>query len=71
LFWRNYLDNTGDEEMLRVIQPFYVWRSLVVASPIWYPRLPASVRVKLFNFVRNLLDTEELDLKNFHSYFEP
>jgi thiamine kinase-like enzyme len=71
LFWTNYLDKTGDEEMLRVIQPFYVWRSLVVASPVWYPTLPEHVRVKLFNFVRNMLDTEEVDVKAVNSYFEP
>jgi len=42
LFWRNYLDETGDEEVLSVVQPFYAWRSLVGASPVWYPNLPAK-----------------------------
>jgi len=71
LFWKNYLDKTGDEEILSVIQPFYVWRSLVVASPVWYPNLPEQVRAKLFNFIRNILETEKLDLKHIGSYFEP
>ncbi len=71
LFWKNYLDQTGDEELLRVIQPFYAWRGLVVASPVWYPRLPKPVRAQLFTFVRNVLDAEELDLRRINSYFEP
>jgi thiamine kinase-like enzyme len=71
LFWKNYLDKTGDEEILKVVQPFYVWRSLVVASPIWYPNLQEQVRVKLFNFARNILDTQKVDLKAVNSYFKP
>ncbi|MFQ6086787.1 MAG: aminoglycoside phosphotransferase family protein, partial [Candidatus Bathyarchaeia archaeon] len=60
LFWNNYLDKTEDEEMLTVIQPFYAWRGLVVASPIWYPNLPLDVRKKLFNLIKNVLETEKL-----------
>lgn len=71
LFWSNYLDKTGDEETLAVIQPFFAWRGLVVASPIWYPNLPENVRAMLFNFVRNMLATKELDLKGINSYFKP
>lgn len=70
LFWSNYLEKTGDAEMLTVIQPFYAWRGLVVASPIWYPYLPFNVRRKLFNFIRNVLDTNLFDLKNVNLYFK-
>lgn len=69
LFWKNYLDRTGDEEILSVIQPFFAWRGLVVASPVWYPSLREDVRGKLFNFIRNVLETEKLDLKNINQYF--
>jgi len=34
--WRNYINKTGDEEILGVVQPFYAWRSLVLASLLWY-----------------------------------
>jgi len=61
-FWNTYIDQTGDEEMLEVVQPFYAWRGLVVASPVWYPNLPRDVRVKLFNFIKNVLRTERFDL---------
>jgi hypothetical protein len=70
IFWKNYLGKTGDEEMLEVIQPFYAWRGLVIASPLWYPNLSLDVRTKLFNFVRNVLETEKLDLKAVNSYIK-
>lgn len=68
LFFNNYLAKTGDYELLRVIQPFYVFRSVVVASPIWYPNLDPGVRTKLFNFINNVLDGDEFDYKNVNSY---
>jgi thiamine kinase-like enzyme len=71
LFWKNYLDKTGDEEILSVVQPFFAWRGLVVASPVWYPNLPESVRSKLFSFIRNVLETEKLDLREVNSCLQP
>jgi len=68
LFWENYLRKTGDWEILEVVQPFYAWRGLVVASPIWYPSLSKDVRIKLLNFVKNILQFERFDLNNVNSY---
>jgi len=68
LFWENYLNKTGDSEILEVIQPFYAWRGLVVASPIWYPNLSKNVRVKLFNFISSVLQSEAFDLKDVNKY---
>lgn len=70
LFWKNYLDKTGDEEMLTVIQPFFGWRGLVVASPVWYPNLPLDVRAKLFNFIKKVLRTDRFDITKINSYIE-
>ncbi len=70
LFWENYLHKTDDYEILEVIQPFYAWRGLVVASPIWYPSLTQSVRVKLFNFIKNVLQIEKFDLENVNLYLQ-
>ncbi len=67
-FWSNYLEKTGDEEILEVIQPFYAWRGLVIASPIWYPNLPLNVRKKIFCFIRNVLKSERFDIKSINSY---
>ncbi len=69
-FWENYLNKTGDEEILSVIQPFYAWRGLVIASPIWYPNLPTEIRKKIFNFIKNVLETEKFDFKTINSYLE-
>jgi hypothetical protein len=68
LFWDNYLEKTGDSEILEVVQPFYAWRGLVVASPIWYPSLDRDIRLKLLNFTKNVLQRERFDLKSFNSY---
>lgn len=68
LFIENYLDKSGDEEILKVIQPFYAWRGLVVASPIWYPNLKYNIRRALFNFINNVLDSDAFDYKNVERY---
>ncbi len=70
IFFDNYLEKTGDREMLEVIQPFYVFRSLVVASPIWYPNLEPAVRKKLFNFIDNILDSGVFDYMDVNSYLQ-
>lgn len=64
----NYLDKTGDEEMLNVIQSYFAWGGLVIASPIWYPNLSLDVRTKLINFIRNVLTIECFDLGEVNSY---
>ena len=70
LFWENYLSKTGDEEILEVVQPFYAWRGLVIASPIWYPNLSLEVRTKLFNFIKGVLGVERFVLEDVNSYIQ-
>lgn len=70
-FTKNYLDKTGDEEALAVIQPFYAWRALVLASPIWYPNLSREVRRKIFNFIHNILAVDKVNLEAIHNYLRP
>ncbi|MCP8312796.1 MAG: aminoglycoside phosphotransferase family protein [archaeon] len=67
-FWENYMDKTKDYEVFEVIQPFFAWRGLVIASPIWYPNLSEDVRIKIFNFINNVLSIERFDLKKVNSY---
>ncbi|MEM2342271.1 MAG: phosphotransferase [Candidatus Bathyarchaeia archaeon] len=69
IFWENYLNKTGDEEILTVIQPYYAWRGLVIASPIWYPNLTKETRTKIFNFIMNVLRLEKLSIKDINIYF--
>lgn len=70
LFWDNYLRKTRDSEILEVVQPFYAWRCLVLASPIWYPNLSIDVRIKLLNFGKSVLQFERFDLSEINSYIE-
>jgi hypothetical protein len=70
LFFDVYLEKTGDYELLEVIQPFYAFRGLVVASPVWYPNISLDTRRKLFNFIRNVLDAEEFEYKGVEKYLE-
>jgi hypothetical protein len=68
LFWRNYLDKSEDEEILEIVQPFYAWRSLVLASPVWYPNLSVELRRKIFRFATKILKTKKFDIENVDSY---
>jgi aminoglycoside phosphotransferase (APT) family kinase protein len=54
-FWERYLTKSGDVEMLQVVAPFFAFRGLVMAHPIWYPNLENDVRQKLFNFIETAL----------------
>ena len=47
--------------MLQVAAPFFAFRGLVMASPVWYPDLPESVRRKLLDFIRSVLESETFD----------
>jgi hypothetical protein len=67
-FWDNYLARTNDLEMLEVAAPFFAWRCLVIASPVWYPHLPATVRRTLFNFIQNILAVDRFDPRDVNRY---
>jgi hypothetical protein len=67
-FWDRYLKRTGDQEMLMVAAPFYAFRVLVMASPVWYPSLDEDVRRKLFSFLEGVLDAEAFDPGRVNSY---
>ena len=60
-FWERYLSKSGDQEILKVIAPFFAFRGLVMASPVWYPRLSDPIRTKLFSFIRAVLETERFN----------
>lgn len=68
LFFDNYLEETGDEDILSVIQPFFLFRGLVVASPVWYPNIEVEIRNKLFNFMKNVIASDKFDPKHVNDY---
>lgn len=68
LFWQRYLSITDDEELLTVVQPFLAWRILVVAHPLWYPRLTDEARTCLFRLLDAVLASERFDPDDISEY---
>lgn len=67
-FWDRYLEKTGDREMLEVAAPFFVFRALVLASPLWYPELDDAARGRLLNFIRAVLEQPRFDPRQVNAY---
>lgn len=60
-FWDRYLETTGDREILEVAAPYFAFRGLVMASPVWYPNLSETARRKLIAFILAVLDAPAFD----------
>lgn len=67
-FWRRYLERSGDRELLEVVAPFFAFRGLVMASPLWYPNLAEGVRRKLFAFMQAVMDAPVFDPERINDY---
>jgi hypothetical protein len=67
-FWERYLERSGDGELLEVAAPFFAFRGLVMANPVWYPALDPGVRRKLFNFINAVLAEERFDPARANQY---
>jgi aminoglycoside phosphotransferase (APT) family kinase protein len=67
VFWQTYLEQTGDRDLLAVVAPFFVWRALVVASPVWY-NVSDAVRLALFRFIERILDEPVFDPARVNHY---
>lgn len=61
LLWETYIEVSGDDEVTRSAAPFFAFRGLVLASPIWYPKLPIEIRHTLFRFLQNVLNEPRFD----------
>lgn len=66
LFWSRYLTVTGDAELTEVVAPFFAWRALVLASPVWYPDVADRIRNRLLGFAETLLEGAEFDPATVH-----
>jgi hypothetical protein len=69
-FWTRYLEQTGDGEILKVAGPFFAFRGLVLASPVWYPALSDDVRAKMLALVQAVLAKDEFDPARAGDYCE-
>jgi aminoglycoside phosphotransferase (APT) family kinase protein len=69
-FWDRYLEGSGDRELPEVAAPFLAFRSLVMANPIWYPRLSPTVRKRILTFARRVLDEPKFEPQRINAYLE-
>jgi hypothetical protein len=67
-FWERYLKESSDREILDVVAPFFVFRALVMANPVWYPNLSENVRRQLFTFSLALLKQSRFDPSEVNHY---
>jgi hypothetical protein len=67
-FWESYLSRSRDQGVLKAAAPFFAFRGLVIASPLWYPKLSIDVRRKIFRFIENVLDVTEFDPAAVNNY---
>jgi Ser/Thr protein kinase RdoA (MazF antagonist) len=67
-FWERYLAQRPDPELLEVAPPFFVWRALVVAHPIWYPSLEDEVRAALFRLIDAMLTADRFEPAQVNEY---
>jgi hypothetical protein len=68
LFWETYLERSADKEVTATAAPFFAFRGLVIASPVWYPKLPMEVRRRLFLFMENVLEAPHFDPARVNEY---
>jgi hypothetical protein len=69
-FWKSYVAAAADGELPKVIQPWFAWRALVLASPVWYPGLDSEARVKLLRFARRVMTLKRYDFSQAGRYLE-
>jgi len=70
LFWDTYAETSGDKQVTETAAPFFAFRGLVVASPLWYPNLSIDIRRSLFRFIENVLDSPRFEPERVNEYCE-
>jgi len=58
-FIEHYLERTGDEAIFEVCQPFFAFRTLVIANPKFYPDDAPETKRKLLEFGYAILDEKK------------
>jgi aminoglycoside phosphotransferase (APT) family kinase protein len=70
LFFSLYIHETGDDEIIEVVAPFFAFRGAVVANPVFYPDVTDENRRRLFHFVHSVLDHESFDVEKVNEYLQ-
>lgn len=69
IFWNTYLSMRNDPELLTVVAPFFAWRALVLASPMWY-NVSDNVRYALLGAARAILQSDLFDPAQMNTYLK-
>ncbi len=56
-----YLALTRDREILETFPPFFCFRALVIAHPLWYPKISDATRFRLFRFAGSMAELKPFD----------
>jgi hypothetical protein len=68
LFWDTYIEHSRDRDVTAAAAPFFAFRGLVVASPVWYPTLSITIRRRLFRFLQNVLSVSRFEPGRVNEY---
>jgi aminoglycoside phosphotransferase (APT) family kinase protein len=70
LFYDRYVNEIGDTGLFEVVAPFYAFRGVVVANPVFYPDVSPENRRKIVNFVHGVLDDESFKIEKVNEYIK-
>ncbi len=69
-FFRTYLGETKDHEILSVLAPFYAFRGLVVIHPLYYPEMEYKKRRMIINFIQNVMSSSSFEIEKIDEYLK-
>jgi aminoglycoside phosphotransferase (APT) family kinase protein len=70
LFLRTYFEKIPDHDFFEVTQPFFAFRVLVLANPVFYPDDTTETKRKLLNFGLSVLETKSFNMGKISAYIE-
>ncbi len=68
LFYDKYMNESGDTGLFDVLAPFYAFRGVVLANPVFYPDVTGENRRRILNFVHGVLDHERFEINKVNEY---
>jgi len=69
-FFSRYAKRTEDKDLFKVLPPFYAFRGLVVAHPLYYPDLEVKKRRMMINFILNVLKSKKFEIDKIEKYLQ-
>lgn len=70
LLWDEYVSASGDSDVYNVAAPFFAFRGVVVANPLFYPDVSDYVRGSIFGFVHGVLRAGSFDPCRVNEYIK-